>query len=226
MGGGGEGFGDGRAIRPYRSEHRAEQALRTRRRILEAAHRSFLERGYAGTTFRRVATAAGVSVGSVEQAFGTKARLLERVIDVAIAGDDEPVPVLDRAWAAEASAASGVPAFLEICARLLTAGQNRSAGLGAVLAEAATADPALRPLADQRLAQRSATATWVVDGIVARSTLRAGVDRPTAVDTVWVLMDPVLYGRLVDDRGWAPERYARWFADTVQRLLLPASDDG
>jgi len=40
-----------------------------------------------------VAEAAGISPQSVYKAFANKAGLLEAVFDVAIAGDDEPVPV-------------------------------------------------------------------------------------------------------------------------------------
>jgi AcrR family transcriptional regulator len=225
-----EGVGEGSAragSRPYRSPRREEQARRTRERILAAARAAFLDRGYAGTSFRVVAAAAEVSVATVEQAFGTKARLLEQVIDVAIAGDDEPVAVLDRPWAADTVAAGSVPEFLLICARVLAAGQQRSAGLGTVLAEGAGSDPALRPLAGRRLAQRAGTAAWIVDGVRSRTALRAGVDRAGAVDTVWLLMDPVVYRRLTEDRDWSPERYERWFADSVERLLLPgSSDDG
>jgi hypothetical protein len=39
-----------------------------------------------------------VSVPTVELLFGNKARLLKAAIDVAIAGDDDAVPVLDRSW--------------------------------------------------------------------------------------------------------------------------------
>ena len=85
--------------RAYRSPRRDAQARLTRRRVLEAATASFLARGYAGTTMRAVAGGAGVSVATVELLFGTKVALLQAAIDVAIAGDDEPVAVLDRAWA-------------------------------------------------------------------------------------------------------------------------------
>src|SRR6202012_860568 len=64
----------------------------------------FLAAGYAGTTMKAVAAAAGVSVPTVEAAFGTKARLLKAAIDVATAGDDAPVAMLDRAWAVRAEA--------------------------------------------------------------------------------------------------------------------------
>src|SRR6476646_12140502 len=99
----------------YHSEvQRAERARRTRRRILDAATAVFLERGYAGATMRAIAAAAGVAVPTVELGFGTKARLLKAAIDVAIAGDDEPVPVLDRAWAETARNATSTAALLAV----------------------------------------------------------------------------------------------------------------
>jgi hypothetical protein len=61
---------------------------------------------------RAIAAAAGVAVPIVELQVGTKARLVKTAIDVAIAGDDEPVPVLDRVWTAAATAASNVDEFL------------------------------------------------------------------------------------------------------------------
>ena len=208
------------AARPYRSPGRREQARRTRRGILEAARAQFLARGYAGTTVRAVAELAGVSVPTVEQAFGTKSALLREVIDVAIAGDHEPVAVLDRPWAAEASATEDVAGFLDRVATVLAEAQQRSARLVVVALEAADVDPSLRPLADDRLAQRARTAEWIVDGMTARAALRPGIDRAHAVDTVWLLMEPVVFLRLTEERGWSVQRYRDWFADSAQRLLL------
>ena len=88
--------------RGYASPARTEQARQTRKRVIEAATWLFVQQGYATTTMRAIADAADVSVPTVELLFGTKAQLLHVVIDVAVAGDDEPVPVLNRAWAAEA----------------------------------------------------------------------------------------------------------------------------
>jgi hypothetical protein len=66
---------------------------------------------------------------TVEALFGAKARLLKAAIDVAIAGDDEPVPVLDRSWAADAMAAGTVVELLSIVAGVIGPAQARSAGL-------------------------------------------------------------------------------------------------
>ena len=70
-----------------------------------------------------------MSVASVELAFGTKAQLLKTAIDVAIAGDHDPVAVLDRDWASAAQATATVEDFLTAAARTLRPAMTRSAGL-------------------------------------------------------------------------------------------------
>src|SRR4051812_494699 len=92
-----------RAGRPYDSSRRREQALQRRQRILAAARAAFRASGSAATTRRAVAEAADVSLPTVERGFGSKAQLLSGVVDAAIAGDDEPVAVLDRPAAAHAA---------------------------------------------------------------------------------------------------------------------------
>ena len=85
-----------------------------------------MAQGYAGTTMRAVAVAARVSVPTLGLVFGTKAGLLKAAIDVAIAGDDEPVAVLDRGWARTAAAAQGVEPFLAVVVEVLAGAQERS----------------------------------------------------------------------------------------------------
>jgi AcrR family transcriptional regulator len=214
----------GRTARPYRSPRRAEQARQTRLRILAAARAEFLAAGYSGTTMRQIAAAAEVSLPTLEMAFQTKSRLLSQVIDVAIVGDDEPLAVLDRASAAKAAAAVPLRDFLARVASILADGQQRSARLVLVAFDAAASDPTLRPLAEDRLAQRARTAEWITDGMMARGSLRPGTDRQHAVDTVWLLMDPLVFCRLTDDRAWSVLRYRRWFADSAERLVLTTVD--
>jgi AcrR family transcriptional regulator len=206
--------------RGYVSGTRTEQAQETRKRVVEAATRLFVRRGYATTTMRAIATEAGVSVPTVELLFGTKAQLLHVVIDVAIAGDDEPVPVLSRTWAAEAQSAHGLAEFVSTVAQALSEAQARSAGVMLAAYEAAASDPDIQLLIMDRESQRERTATWIVDGVLERAGLRPGLDRAGAIDTVWMLMDPVIFNRLSRHRGWSLDRYASWFADVLARLLV------
>src|SRR4030081_2961630 len=109
----------GTPTRRYRSPRREQQARRTRARITAAAAKRFLMHGYAATTVRAVAADAGVAVPTVELAFGTKARLLKAVIDTAIAGAGEPVPMLARDWAARAQATAEPATFVAVFAQVL-----------------------------------------------------------------------------------------------------------
>lgn len=167
-----------------------------------------------------MATEAGVSVPTVESLFGTKAGLLKAAIDVAIAGDDEPVPVLDRDWAEQALHAGTIGEFLSIVAGVLGAAQARSAGLVLAVFEGSSTDPELAELSRQLIAQRGATAGWLVDATAQKVPLRKGASRQEAVDTVWVLMDPAVFDRLTRHRGWTLEHYQSWFACSVRRLLV------
>ena len=194
---------------------RAERARRTRRRIIDAATALFLERGYAGATVRAIAAAAGVAVPTVELGFGTKATLLKAAIDVAIAGDDEPVPVLDRAWADAALNVESAEEVLARAAEVIAAAQARSSGLVLAVFEAARADPTLADLTTELTAQRQVTARWLVAALARHTAV--GHD---AVETLWVLMDPAVYDRLVRHLGWSRQRYREWFARSAGCLLL------
>ena len=63
---------------------RAEKAQQTHRRIVEAATRLFLERGYVPTTIEAIADAADVAVETVYARFRTKANLMVAVKDAAV----------------------------------------------------------------------------------------------------------------------------------------------
>lgn len=207
-----------RTARPYRSAVRSGQAEQTRRAIVRAASAVFLEYGYGGTTMRAVARQAGVSVPTVEQAFGTKARLLKAAIDRAIAGDDEPVPVLERPWAERAREAADPAEVAGIVAEVLAAAQARSAGLVLAAFEGAVRDAGLAALSAELIDQRERTARWVVD-LLGRFGPSPYATRQEATDTLWALMDPALHDRLTRHRGWSSARYAHWFAASLVRLL-------
>jgi AcrR family transcriptional regulator len=210
----------GKPRRTYHSPQRTAQAQDTRQRIVSAAAEQFASIGYRATTMRSIAAAAGVSVASLELAFGSKSRLLKAAIDVAIAGDHDPVAVLDRDWAAAAKSTATVHDFLTAVGRTLRPAMTRSAGLVLAAYDAAGTDPALRELAQQLSTQRASTVAWIIDGIRDRASLRSGITRRHAIDQVWLLIDPAVYHRLTRYRGWSPAQYEKWLRDAITRLLL------
>ena len=211
----------GRSRRAYHSPRRAGQARRTRQRIVAAARAEFLRSGYAGATIPAIAAAAGVSVPTVELVFGTKRELLKTVADIAIAGDDAPIPVSERDWVRRAQATSQAGELLEIVA----AGgvrpiSERAAGILAVVYQAAAADEQIAALARQFDQQRLIGARGIVNALAHRASLRTDISHATAADIMWLLMDPLVYQRLTTDRGWTPGDYQHWFTQSTRRLLL------
>jgi AcrR family transcriptional regulator len=217
--------GENKKKRTYRSPRREEQARRTRQRIIAAAHESFVRSGFAATTMRGIATAAGAAVQTVELAFGTKRELLKAVIDVAIAGDDRPIPVLQRDSARAALTTIDVGEFLAIVAQAVRTTAERVADLFVVVDEVASTDPEIAALAGELDAQRTTMAHWIVQGIAERAALRSDLSRDKAIDTVWLLMDPIVFRRLTRDRGWSGDEFQHWFTSGVERFLLPHQED-
>lgn len=58
-----------------------EKARKTAASILEAAEQVMIDHGYHNFSMRRVATAAGVTVGNLQYHFATKDRLIEAMLD-------------------------------------------------------------------------------------------------------------------------------------------------
>ena len=62
----------------------------SRREILEAAHRLFVERGYVATSIPAIAAEAGVAVQTIYNTLGSKREVLGGVIELALRGPDYP----------------------------------------------------------------------------------------------------------------------------------------
>ena len=84
------------ARRQYSSSLRARHAADTKAQVLTAAAELFQESGWSGTTVSAIAKRAGVAVETVYSGFGSKKHVLRAVLDFAVVGDAEPVPLVER----------------------------------------------------------------------------------------------------------------------------------
>lgn len=206
--------------RKYDSSRRREQAGQTRRAILEAARSLFVESGYAATTINAIATQAGVSPESVYAVFGSKRALLSELIDVSIVGDDASIPVLERDWVEKLSKKTDPRAALELLARNGRIMLQRWTPIYEVLRGAAASDPEIASLWQENKNQRFSGQHRLVHLVAKIAGLRKGLTVSTAADIVFAVGSPETYRLLVVDRGWSAQRFERWYADTLIRLLL------
>ena len=203
---------------------RRARAAVTRAQILRAATGLFLVHGYATTTMPAIAAGAGVSRATVFNSVGGKAAVLKASYDVAVVGDGEPVPIYQRPEMQAMFAEPNPERTLVLYAAIIAGIGQRISGLYEVFRAAAGADPEIATLWQQIQAERLTGATQFVTMLRAKAPLRPGLDPAAAADIVWVHIDNGIYHRFVHGRGWSPERFQAWFAETLSAQLLDRSD--
>jgi AcrR family transcriptional regulator len=206
--------------RAYHSPRRQQQARLTRRAILDAALPLFVQRGYPGTSLADIAQAAGVALKTVQAVFGTKARLLSALWDVTVAGDDEAIPVAERAWFREMLEEPDARRQLELGARVARQMKHRVGALTEVIRRAAQTDPEIGALWQVFQDQYLENQTMMAASLAVKGALREGLDVADAAEMLWTLNHPSIYYLLVYERGWSEERYERWLADAFVHQLL------
>jgi AcrR family transcriptional regulator len=209
--------------KPYTSTLRAAQARATRRAIVDAAARLFTERGYGATTVEAIAAAAGVSRKTVFTSVGGKTEALKLALDWAIAGDDEPVPMLERPHIKAMQNEPDARRILASYARHVRQTAARTAPLHQVVQAAAGLDADIRALAENGRAQRIRGMRAIAQILTDRGALKPGLSSAEAADILWLLNDPGVYHRLVIEQKWDPGRYQNWLADALTSLLIPPS---
>jgi AcrR family transcriptional regulator len=213
--------------RPYNSPRRREQAAATRLQILEAAQRLFEAHGYAATTMAAVAAEAGVALKTVYVVFETKSGLLRALWHLLLRGDEADVPVPERGWYREILNEADPERQLRLMARSSVGVKQRAGALMGVIRDAAPTDPDIAALWSRIQTEFYDVQRAIVEALHRKRALRRGLDVTRGTDLLWTLNHPDLWHLLVRGRGWTPDDYERWFADTIcAQLLAPAGGTG
>jgi AcrR family transcriptional regulator len=200
--------------RAYHSPLRAEQALLTRRRILDAGRELFLDGGWAATTMKAVADGAAVAPTTVYAVFGSKRALLSALIDESITGFAETG---DPDWWSEAIRHPDQAERARRLVALLSGFLPRVAPFERVVREAAGADEEVAGLARDLLEWRRAATAHLVETLAGGEGLT--VSREEAADLLFVYGGPEVYSLLVDVRGWSTRQFEAHLGAQVERLI-------
>jgi AcrR family transcriptional regulator len=201
-----------------RRRERAEDERRaTQRRVVEAARRLFLSKGYVATTMAEIAREAGVALQSVYSAGQSKADLLHLVTDIAVAGDDQQVMLLDRPRYAAIADEPDPVRQVQLTAALTAETMERLAPVWIAYREAAAVD--LKAAANLVAAhhRRHQTFAGMIDVLPEQHLRRS---REEATDTAWAIGSIDVFLLLRNIQGWDAEQYAAWLSQTMVDLLL------
>lgn len=210
------------AKREYDSTRRQAQASETRRQILEAARKLFMERGYAGATAEAIAAEAGVAVQTIYAIFKNKKRILVSLMNVSpTTGFEDHTPLPERPNVQAVSHEHDQRRQLQMFAQVVANNLEQVAGVFEIMMEAAKTEPDLNKVVQKLNHQRIKHMAFAVQQIASNGPFRENVDEEYAPDIVWTLTSGEVFLLLTRDRGWSKEKYAQWLADTLTRVLLP-----
>jgi AcrR family transcriptional regulator len=198
---------------------KGEKSRQTRRRILQAAYELFINQGYGATTLQGIAEKAGVAVQTIYFAFGNKPSLLKELVDVTIAGDDEPIPTMERDWFQDALAADTAQAQLRAHVRGTCQVLQRIAPIMEVLRAASAQDPSLAGIWQQDSDPRLEVHTAAASRLVAKTGARSDLSVEHVADMLYGILSPELYLLFVRDRGWTPQHWEQWVYNTLHLQL-------
>src|SRR4051794_15321644 len=193
----------------------------SRRDILEAAHRLFVERGYVATSIPAIAKEAGVAVQTIYNTVGSKRQVLGGVIELAVRGPHYPATPSDSVGE-RIRAADDAKVIVDLLAGWLAEAHPRSAPISVAIREAAAVDGEAAELEQTLADERFNGYREGARELERCGGLRPGLTRAQAAATIWALGHPETYRSLCQRRGWSPARYRRWLRDELSAALLPA----
>jgi AcrR family transcriptional regulator len=202
-----------------KTDGRRERSRVTRVRVIDAAASLFVERGYVAATIEDVAERAAVSVQTVYYVFGTKPKLLSAVLDASIAGDAEPIPVLERPWVAALREQHDVGSAMERLVDDSVTILSRTSPLYEVVRRAA-ADPEVNDLLQETRRRRRADQRALIEILSSAGRLRPDLDVDTAADVFYGLINEEVFQLFVEDCGWDVERLKRWATSLMMQQLI------
>jgi AcrR family transcriptional regulator len=180
--------------------------------VIDAARALFLDRGYQATTIDAISDHADVPAPTVYRLFSSKLGILKAMLDVSIAGDDQPLSVQERPPVAALFAEPDPNKLLAGFAGITVAINTRTSDLDRILSSAASSHPAAAVLLADYQQQRDDGQRRIARSLARSRALHPELRERDAADIIHALMSPELYRLLVIDRGWSPERYQQWLA--------------
>ncbi len=207
--------------RAYDNASRHAQSGETRQRIIEVARALIVERGYRGATVAEIARRAEVHVDTVYALVGRKPVLLRELIESALSGTDRAVAAEERDYVKAIAAEADPSRKLTIYASAMREIQVRMAPLYLALRDASATEPEARRVWQEISDRRAVNMRKLARDLRAAGGLRADLSIDKAADMIWATNSSELYVLLTTERGWSPDDYETWLADSWCRLLLP-----
>ena len=165
-------------------------------------------------TIEAIAQRAEVSAQSVYAIFKSKTGILIALLDQSSFGPDYEEVVR------QAQSASDPETRLRLAAGVARQIRGAQSATFQLLRGAGVVAPELAKLQQQRERLRYEKEEGMISFLRESGRLRPGLSQTAARDIFWMLTGGDVYRMLVSERGWFPQQYQDWLADTLVHSLL------
>ena len=183
--------------------------------VLLAAAQLFAQKGWSGTTLAAIADEAGVAVETIYASFKSKKALLQAAIDIAIAGDAQPIPLAERddmAGLRHGPTRQRLQQLFGLVGRIYG---GPVIGVWSAMLEAATSDPQVATWAAEHEHRRRQTVATSLEMVFQHTV------EPPMIDAIWALTSMEVYRKLTTEQGWTNLQWQAWLVQTVPHLVAP-----
>ena len=202
--------------RSYSSPLREQGAAYTRLLVRDAGHRLFARDGFVATSMKKIAYEAGVSERTVYTHYRNKVEIFQDALNVAIAGDEEPVAMRDRPEFAEVLAVSEAREMIAEAVRRNGSILERAGALIMAGIESSGADADMRRISHEGEHAMRANCLALAEALLGTGEVREELDAAAVADVLTTMLSPHVHQLL----GWPAERYQAWLAHTLEASLL------
>ncbi len=199
--------------RKYDSELRSSRAADTRLRIQKSARRLIAASGFENTTVTVIAKDAEVSPQTIYSVFGSKAAIVASMLThlEEEAGEAESLAALMK----ETDPRRQLKIFSEWIRRLF----DMSADIFTVVAQT-SGEPSLVEIRENGDARRLGGCKMLASRWAEAGVLNAEYDPDAAAEQFWLLTSFETYVLCTKSLSWSSDRYEKWVADSVARLVF------
>ena len=170
-------------------------------------------------TIEAIARRAEVSAQSVYAIFKSKTGILIELLDQSAFGADYEDLVR------QALSASDPEIRLRLAARIARQIHDPQSAAFDLLRGAGVVAPELAKLEQLRECLRYERQEQMIISLREAGRLRPELEYGTARDILWMLTGRDVYRMLVPERGWSPQKYQDWLADTLVHCLLTPGEE-
>lgn len=164
-----------------------------------------------------------MAVQTVYFHFGNKRTLLKEALDIAAVGDDDPVPLQDRAWVRELQQEPDPRRIIERWLVTSRAILERVAPLMRVVRGATSTDAEVAAQWETNQEQTRTAFGFLIGLLDARGALRPGLEPDRARDLAYVLSSVEAYLQCTDVCGWTMDEFQEQMTAVLSAALLAPS---